>query len=219
MAVVEELDALESAAVHPGEADDLGGERPVRVEAARFGDELEAGHPQQPDRLDLFGGGLAFDPHERFARGELFSHFRKRPLEDARQVPGGGLDVLDLGGADGDGGGVDADGHLAPPAVQDRPAFAHGLEGVLDLVGGFLGKPGTLIDLEQQGFAADHREPDGERDADQQDTQAGEIGFPGLHGNTIICLGAGMVSPSFSRAILVMRWGDFSRASSSLKLS
>jgi len=87
VAVVEELDALEAAAVHPGETDDLGGERPVRVEAARFGDELEAGHPQLPDRLDLFGGGLALDPHERFARGELFSHFRKRPLEDARYAP------------------------------------------------------------------------------------------------------------------------------------
>jgi hypothetical protein len=47
--------------------------------------------------------------------------------------------------------------------------------GILDLVGGFLGKPGALIDLEQQGVAADHREPGGERHADQQDAQAGEI--------------------------------------------
>ena len=69
------FDAGDAVIVGIGEAEHMGAERAVGIDALVFRHEADAGQAETEDRLLLFRRHVALDPDEAFARAEFFAQF------------------------------------------------------------------------------------------------------------------------------------------------
>ena len=172
------LGGLHALAAVAGAAEDVGGERAVRVEPRLARAEHEAGLAEIVDELALLGGDRALDPEEAAAVAEA-----------GEQVVG--VEVgEDLGERGGGAGGVD---HLARLGVErggDDVGREHRAVAVDDL--GALGEDrrragaGARLDRqrggEQRHAPGDHREGEDEADPEQEQPGLGAGALGPLRG-------------------------------------
>src|SRR5579871_3113363 len=145
-------------------ADNVRGERLIRIEALALAAELNPIEFEIAQALRLFGGDLALDPDESVLGGGGFAHPREQVVrvhvQDFCQDVGGDWQIGDAQRIDADGFSGQADGEALAHPIHDGSARSLQLERFFLLMDGELLVLGVLDDLELDQAGGNQRYPD-----------------------------------------------------------